>query len=175
MFRLPHIFKRSIKPAQVLVLALVFTLLISVGVAAAGALNFRAHLSGNYAIPALVDTRAQGQAIFMFNDDETISYKLNVANIKNIRMAHIHLMPASGTGNGPILVWLYPAQPPFATIPGRFDGTLAQGTITQDDLQFSSVPALTMDQLKAYIVSGETYVNVHTDQFPAGEIHGPVH
>jgi len=175
MFRFTHIFKPSVKRSPILITALVFALVLSVGVAAASALNFRAHLSGRYAIPAYVDTQAQGQSIFKYNEDGSISYKLNVANIENVRMAHSHLVPASGPGNGPILVWLYPASPPAAPIPGRFDGTLAEGTITADDLGFSGVPGLTMEQLKWFIEDGQTYVNVHTDQFPGGEIHGPVH
>jgi len=175
MSRFPYRFKQFRKVSQILVLGLMLALVISVGVAAAETLNFRAHLSGSYQIPVMVDTMAQGQAIFQYSDDGSISYKLNVANIQNVRMAHIHLLPATGSGNGPILAWLYPSQPPAMKIDGRFDGTLARGTITQSDLQFSGVSDLTMEQLKAYIENGQTYVNVHTDQFPAGEIHGPIH
>jgi len=175
MSQISHTLNRLSKRVPLLTTVLALVLLVAVGTAAADALNFRAHLSGKYAIPAVVDTQAQGQAILNYNDDGTISYKLIVANIQNTRMAHIHLKPASGTGNGPVLVWLYPATPPMNPIPGRYDGVLAEGTITSDSLQYSGVDDLTMDQLKDYIEMGKTYVNVHTDQFPAGEIHGPVH
>jgi hypothetical protein len=72
--------------------------------------NFRAHLSGDEEVPA-VDTRAQGQAIFQLSrDGMTLHYKLIVANIEDVLMAHIHLAPAGE--NGPIVVWLYPSAPP---------------------------------------------------------------
>ena len=152
-------------------------LVLMVGVASAAAMNYRAHLSGRFSVPAIVDTNAEGQATFKFNDDGSISYKLNVANIENVRMAHIHLLPGNGYPQplGPILVWLYPSKPPFVTIPGRFEGVLAKGKITAGDLAFGQIAGLTMEQLKAYIEGGLTYVNVHTDQYPAGEIHGKVH
>jgi hypothetical protein len=68
--------------------------------------------------------------------------KLNAGNIDNVFMAHIHLLPASGSGNGQIVVWLYPSTPfiPSQTVPpaswiaGRFDGVLAEGVITSNNL-----------------------------------------
>lgn len=156
-------------------IALAVTLVLA-GAAVAAQMNFRAHLSGSFEVPMVVDTQAQGQTIFQLNDEGTaMTYKLNVANIENVRMAHIHLMPAMPGVNGPIIVWLYPETPPFVTIPGRFDGTLAEGVITEEDLAFSGMPGMTFEGLIEAMRSGNTYVNVHTDQYPAGEIHGPVH
>jgi len=34
----------------------------------------------------------------------------------------------------PIVVWLYPRNPPLQLIPGRFDGILAKGTIAATNL-----------------------------------------
>lgn len=68
--------------------------------------NFRTHLSGDEEVQP-VATRAQGQAIFQLSkDDSELSYKLIVANIENVLMAHIHLAPAGQ--NGGVVVWLYP-------------------------------------------------------------------
>jgi hypothetical protein len=56
-----------------------------------GAHNFRTHMSGREEVPAAA-TRAQGQATFKLSKDGTeLSYKLIVANIENVSMAHIHL------------------------------------------------------------------------------------
>lgn len=140
---------------------------------AANSRNFRAHLKGESEVadPA-VETQASGQATFQLSKDSTsISYKLIVANIENVRMAHIHLAPAGE--NGPVIVWLYPSGPPPVPIPGRSDGVLAEGVITEDSFT-NAFPGDTIDDLLDEIRAGNTYVNVHTDQYPGGEIRGQI-
>lgn len=133
--------------------------------------NFRTHLNGENEVPA-AETDAQGQATFQVSSDgESIDYKLIVANIENVRMAHIHLAPAGE--NGGVVVWLYPDAPPPQLIEGRFQGVLAEGTITTDDL-VGGLGEATLDDLIEEIKAGNTYVNVHTDQYPGGEIRGQI-
>lgn len=133
--------------------------------------NFRTHLEGANEVPA-VDTRAQGQAIFRLNKaGNAIDYKLIVSNIENVLMAHIHNAPAGA--NGGVVVWLYPASPPPQLIEGRFDGVLAEGTITSEDL-VGSLAGQSLDDLLELMNNGETYVNVHTTQNPAGEVRGQI-
>ena len=144
--------------------------------------NFIAPLSGGEEVPPR-DTNATGVAHFKLSKDGTeLEYKLIVANIENVHMAHIHLAPAGV--NGGIVAWLYPPAPPAMHIPGRTDGVLAEGTITAANL----VGALAGQPLSALIEAmseGNTYVNVHTDDgvdppntgpgdFPGGEIRGQV-
>jgi hypothetical protein len=133
--------------------------------------NHRTHLSGRNEVPPN-NSRAQGQAIFHVNDDGTaIRFKLNVANILNITQAHIHRAPAGV--NGGIVVWLYPAAPPAQLIPGRFQGTLNEGTITSANL-VGTLAGQPLSALLDEIRAGNTYVNVHTTQFPPGEIRGQI-
>ncbi|MDR8392860.1 CHRD domain-containing protein [Aliifodinibius sp. S!AR15-10] len=133
--------------------------------------NFRTHLTGDQEVPA-VETDAQGQATFQVSKDGTsISYKLIVANIENVLMAHIHLAPAGQ--NGGVVVWLYPSAPPPQLIEGRSDGVLAEGTITADDL-VGALAGQTLDDLLNAMKAGNTYVNVHTSQNPPGEIRGQI-
>lgn len=133
--------------------------------------NFRTHLSGDEEVPA-VDTRAQGQAIFKLSaDGESLDYKLIVANIDDVLMAHIHLAPAGQ--NGDIVVWLYPDEPPPQLIPDRTQGVLAEGTITAEDL-VGPLAGATMDDLLDEIRAGNTYVNVHTSEFGGGEVRGQI-
>jgi hypothetical protein len=140
--------------------------------------NFRAHLSGREEVPP-VNTRAQGQAIFQLSKDgNELRYKLIVANIHNVTQAHIHC-GAAGV-NGPVVAWLYPDAPPATLIPGRFNGILAEGTIDAVDVvarpDSAACPGgvANFDDLIAKIRSGEAYVNVHTSQFPPGEIRGQI-
>jgi hypothetical protein len=149
----------------------VVLLLIATTAVFAATRNFRTHLKGSFEVPVR-DTRAQGQAIFKLNEDGTaLEYKLNVANIENVTQAHIHMGPPTGTGG--IVAWLYPSEPPLQPrlIEGRFNGTLGEGIITADNL----VGALAGQPLSALIEqmeAGNAYVNVHTSQFPPGEIRG---
>lgn len=150
-------------------------LMMLVPVSAAGAAppqNFRTHLTGDEEVPA-VETKAQGQAIFQVRADGTaIDYRLNVANIENVFMAHLHV-GAAGT-NGGIVVWLYPGDgPPSRLLPGRTNGTLATGTITGDDL-VGAFEDEGLETLVGALSSGDIYVNVHTLDFPAGEIRGQI-
>lgn len=130
--------------------------------------NFRTHLDGSSEVPP-VTTGAQGEAIFQLNSDGTeLHFKLNVANIENVRAAHIHFA-AQGV-NGPVVVPLYTGP----TITGRFQGTLSEGVITATDLT-GPLTGGELEDLTVIMESGEAYVNVHTDQNPGGEIRGQVH
>jgi hypothetical protein len=95
-------------------------------------LTFTAPLSGRQEVPSN-DSRATGNAVFQLSKDGTeLSYKLIVANIQNVTMAHIHLAPAGA--NGPVVLWLYPSSPPAQLIAGRSQGILAEGTVTAGNL-----------------------------------------
>ncbi|MCH8215682.1 MAG: CHRD domain-containing protein [Planctomycetes bacterium] len=72
------------------------------------------------------DSTATGSATFQPNADGTaVSYVLNVADLENVTMAHIHVSTEPG-GNGGVVVWLYPAAPPASLIPGSFTGVLGE-------------------------------------------------
>jgi hypothetical protein len=160
--------------------ALVLTLALAVLLPAGSALaqkNFRAHLTGAAERPVPRDTKAQGQAIFKVTDDG-LTFKVNVANIDNVFAAHIHCGDAETAG--PVGVTLFMGSPAS----GPVNGTLAKGTITAPD----PGNACRWADLAAVIVaieSGNTYVNVHTDDgvappntgpgdFPGGEIRGQI-
>lgn len=132
---------------------------------------FATHLSGDQEVPP-VETQAQGQAIFMLSEDgEALRYKLIAANIKDVLQAHIHLAPEGV--NGPIVAWLYPSGPPPVLIPGRFNGVLATSTITSSDL-VGPLAGMSLSDLLAEMEAGNTYVNIHTAQYPGGEIRGQI-
>jgi len=153
--------------------------LLSVAPAAMARDNFVATLSGGREVPAR-DTQARGVATFKLRADGTaLAFKLNVANIDNPFMAHIHC-GAVGV-NGPIGVTLFMGAPAA----GRVNGTLAEGTITAPDAG-NGCGWTDLAAVLAAMGSGATYVNVHTNDgvdppntgpgdFPGGEIRGQVH
>jgi hypothetical protein len=136
---------------------------------ALAARNFVAPLSGDQEVPA-ADTRARGNTTFQLREDG-LHYRLIVANIQNVSMAHIHLAPAGV--NGPVAVWLYPSAPPPQLIEGRFSGVLATGVITAENL-VGPLAGASLGDLLDLMRAGGTYVNVHTSQFPGGEIRGQI-
>lgn len=124
--------------------------------------NFGTPLSGENEVPAN-SSQGRGSAIFHLNADGTaLDYELMVANIENVIMAHIHMAPIGV--NGGVVVWLFPstAVGPGAPNLGRFQGRIAEGTITDANL-VGGLAGLDISDLAAAINAGNTYVNVHTD------------
>ncbi len=133
--------------------------------------NFRAHLNGKSQVPP-VKTKAEGEAVFnLSKDGDSIHYKITVANIENVTMAHIH--EGAIGANGPVVVWLYPSAPPPKLIPGKTNGVLADGTITSASLT-GPLAGKSITDLLNDIKTGKAYVNVHTSQYPGGEIRGQI-
>lgn len=141
--------------------------------------NFVAPHSGDQEVPP-VETRARGLATFQLSKDGTeLHYQLSVANIEDVTQAHIHC----GTPDvaGPVVAFLYPPEPPAELIPGRFDGVLARGTVTESDViprpDSEACPGgvATLDDVLEKMRSGAAYSNVHTEAHPPGEIRGKIH
>lgn len=163
---------------RAIVLALMGGLLVGVlgSTVSAQPTTFRAVLSGGDEVPAR-DTGARGVATFQLNAEGTeLGFRLVVANIENVFVAHIHC-EAVGV-SGPIVVTLLMGAPGG----GRTDGVLAAGTVTGPD-PGNGCGWADLDDVVAALESGDTYVNVHTNDgvappdtgpgdFPGGEIRG---
>ena len=134
-------------------------------------MNFRAHLSSDQEVPP-VASMATGEAVFRLSKDGMmLKYTLIVANIEQVRMAHIHLAQAGQ--NGGVVAWLYPSGPPPVVIDGKTNGVLAKGELKAENLVGSLAGMSLMDLLDA-MKAGNAYVNVHTDGYPGGEIRGQI-
>jgi hypothetical protein len=124
--------------------------------------NFGTSLSPDEEVPPNA-SKAVGNAIFHLSDDGTeLSYKLIVANIHNVHMAHIHAEVAGR--NGPIVVWLFPDTDPVAGDlgAGRQQGVIAEGTITAANF-INTLAGQPMAALVALLKNGGAYVNAHTN------------
>jgi Cu/Zn superoxide dismutase len=122
--------------------------------------SFTARLTGSAEVPP-VNTQADGKAEFTVSGD-TVSYTIEVNNLKDVTGAHIHL--AAKMATGPVAVSLYNG--PKKTVQA---GQLVQGTFTAADLHGVKWETLITDMTK-----GEAYVNVHTSAHPKGEIRGQI-
>jgi hypothetical protein len=129
--------------------------------------NFLAVLNGANQIPSV---STNGHGVFLASlsvDGKSLAFRLIVANIENVVVAHIHL--GDSTHNGPPVAFLlHPT-----LLPGRSDGTIAMGTITGADL-VGPLQGQPLSALVDAIQHGNTYVNVHTTQNPSGEIRGQI-
>ena len=141
-------------------------------------------LSGDEEAPTLRITGAHGSAnVRLAKDGQSVDFVLEVNDIRNVTMAHIH-MAAKGVA-GPIVVWFFPSVTSTAPLPGgggEHEGLLAKGTFTAANLR-GPLAGHPLSDLIAAIAAGNTYVNVHTDDgvaptntgpgdFPGGEIRG---
>jgi CHRD domain len=163
---------------RAIVLALMGGLLVGVlgSTVSAQPTTFRAVLSGGDEVPAR-DTLARGVATFRLDAGGTeLGFQLVVANIENVFAAHIHCGVAGVSG--PIGVTLFMGAPGG----GRTDGVLAAGSVTAPD-PGNGCGWLDLDDVVTALESGDTYVNVHTNDgveppntgpgdFPGGEIRG---
>jgi hypothetical protein len=130
--------------------------------------HFAAVLTG---AGAGTDSPATGLATLRLGPDGgTVSYQLKVQGIENVTMAHIHVASEPG-GEGAPAVWLYPAAPPAVAIPGEFTGLLGEGNATAANF-VGPLAGMTVGDLITAIRENRAYVNVHTQQFPGGEIRG---
>jgi len=121
---------------------------------------FDAALSPQNEVPPRA-SGASGTAGLTF-DGTTVSYSLVVSNITGVTQSHIH--SGAAEVNGPVRVFLY-----GGPTTGAADGILAEGSFTAAD-----VSGIDFNQLLDEMRNGTAYVNVHTEQYPAGEIRGQV-
>jgi len=129
--------------------------------------NYRAILRGSNQNPS-VETNAHGVFIATLSPDgKSITFKLIVANMENVTMAHIHI--GDSATNGPVVVFLFHTETPVA----RQDGILSQGTFTASDFK-GPLMGQAFSALLNAIMNGDAYVNVHSTQHPAGEIRGQI-
>ena len=128
---------------------------------------FTAGLSGENEVPA-VDSAGSGfSSVTVSEDGTTLDFRLYVNDLDDVTMAHIHV--GSPGANGPVAAFLFGPEDPGVAA----DGLIAEGTITEAELiPTGGVFDGTMAQFLQLMQGGDTYVNVHTETHPTGEIRG---
>jgi hypothetical protein len=167
------------KTSSVILLgALLFAL--TLGLSAGAAENvytekprFESTLLGSEEVPPVATTTMSGFiALKVSKDESEIDVKLEVEDGEDITAAHLHCAP-DGV-NGPIVVPLFDAE----GNPQDEDGTLASDKIFEEDVETltstSTCPTAidSLEELVNALFAGNIYANVHTSEFPGGEIRG---
>lgn len=121
---------------------------------AASSEKFETQLSGQNQVPA-VDTQGTGTADFRYNPTtRKLSWSVSYSGLSSpVIGAHIHSGAAGA--NGKVLV------------------SLTKKGATANPSPIKGSATLTEDQAKE-LMSGNTYVNIHTDMHKSGEIRGQI-
>ena len=132
--------------------------------------EFDARLHGYNEVPA-VSSRGSGDFSARINDT-TIDYRLRYGGLEGVpAQAHIHL--GQKDVNGGVSAFLCgggdkPPCPTSGTVSGVIDAADVIGPTGQ------GIAPGEIDELIRAVRAGVTYVNVHTDKHPGGEIRGQV-
>ncbi|MCB1955647.1 MAG: CHRD domain-containing protein [Rhodocyclaceae bacterium] len=176
---------------------------LALGLALAGSamadsgLKFKARLEGFTLAGVPVATNATGDAkVDVIDGGSALQFRVNVAGIDNLLMAHIHVAPIGSATPvkvtepaGPVAFWFVGGPPPGGTLGETVNGRLAEGfIITNADLVTWPDPndamAGTIEGLINAIMEGRASVIVHTSDgdasttvpvagdSPAGELRG---
>ena len=113
-----------------------------------------------------VPTNSSGFAVLKY-DNKTLNYQINVTNLDKIKSSHIHI-GAFGQ-NGDVIATLFNSNTPTDLI----NGTLTQGTITTSDLE-GPFAGKSLQEVIGQIKQLNAYINVHTLDYPNGEIRGQI-
>lgn len=122
-------------------------------------------LTGMEEVPP-VNTNSTGIALFDLLNNH-INFKVNVTMLENIKSAHIHL--GEFGQNGEIIVSILNSSSPI----NIHNGTLVKGQLTATDL-VGSLKGKTINDLVKLFNNTKTYLNIHTKQYPNGEIRGQI-
>jgi hypothetical protein len=145
---------------------------------AAQAEKVRVELSGYQETPQSLSTPGFGEfEASISNDGDSISWQLTFGGLPTaVTQAHIHFGQRSigggisawlcGTATNPGPAGTQPCPPLGGTVGGTINPTDVVGPTGQ------GIAPGELNELIAAIRAGYAYVNIHTTQFPAGEVRG---
>lgn len=137
--------------------------------------RFRAELRGFHEVPSAISTRAKGDfQARLVDDGATLSFRLRYSGIEGgeVLFAHIHLGEQDVAGG--VISFLCGGGGKLAC---PSPGGTVEGSITATDVIGPAGQGITageFDELIRAMRQGATYVNVHSTNFPAGELRGQI-
>lgn len=131
---------------------------------APASITYIATLNGSNEKPTSVTTPAVGTATYTLTGN-TLTYTITVTGLtSNTTMSHIHV--GSSAVAGPVVV-------PY-TVYAIQSGLVSTGSIDLSNPVASGANTITGDSLRVLLNNGNAYTNVHTSNFPGGEVRGQI-
>ena len=137
----------------------------------------RALLTGYQEVPA-VSSQGIGQFDAKLSDDKTkINFKLEWKNLEGTSITNADLRFGQFSVTGGVVALLCGTGAPIATCGDPASGSI-EGSILATDIKGPQAQGIdptettVLDEVLRAMVNGNTYVNIHTDKFPDGEIRG---
>lgn len=159
----------------VLLVAAAFTTACGDDSTAPGAETFTAVMNGANERPSPLTTLATGSGSFTLSADRnTLTWTITTTGANNVTASHIHLGGPNAFG-GQIIFPLYGAP--------KSNNPPMSGSVTR--AAFTTPMGISFDTFIRLLESGDTYLNIHTDDgvaptntgpgdFPSGEIRGQI-
>lgn len=134
-----------------------------------------AHLNGRQEVPAVITT-GDGEFSAAISEDQ-ISYRLRYTLEGKVSVAHIHIGQLGASGAPAVFLCSNEAGAPGGTpacppSPGVVEGTFSSKDVVGPTAQ--GIEPTDLRRLVKAMVEGLTYVNVHSDSSPGGEIRGQI-
>jgi CHRD domain len=157
-----------------LLVALVAALAGSQALAGKGADEFEARLSGYEETPQTLSSHGFGSFEADLDEDApSLSFELTFGGLRTaVSAAHIHFGARATSGGVSAFLCGGGGQPACPPAGGTVTGTITPANILGPAGQ--GIAPGEFDELIAAMRAGVTYANVHTTQFPGGEIRGQI-
>jgi hypothetical protein len=138
-----------------------------------GARHVGADLNGYQEVPSISTT---GEGLFTASiDDENrlITYELSYAALEGTTTSASHIHFAQRSVNGGVIAFLCGGggKPPCPPTQGTVTGVISAADVLPSD---RGIEAGAFEEFVQAIRAGHTYVNVHTNKWPGGEIRGQI-
>ena len=129
---------------------------------ASAATVFQTTLSGANESPAVMTPATGSATVTLMDDMTTLNVSVTFADLTGpATMGHIHCCIAPG-GNAPVVL-------PFTAFPALASGSYTRNfDLTEMGVLMGITPAALVNGME----TGEAYVNLHTAEYPSGEIRG---
>lgn len=155
--------------------------LATLGVAALGSADrgrksnsLKADLNGFEEVPAISSTGTGEFRVRIAQDESSFDFELSYEDLEGATTtaSHIHLGQRGVNGGVSVFFCGGGGRPPCTPTSGTFTGTATASDVIGPAGQ--GIAAGEFAELVRAIREGVTYVNVHTDKHPGGEIRGQV-
>lgn len=138
-----------------------------------GGRMMKASLDGWQEVPAVSSTGSGELLLRAFGDGSGFDYTLEFRDLEgSVSMAHIHLGQPGVNGGVAVFLCGGGGAPACPAGGGSVQGMVTAAAVVGPAGQ--GIAAGEFEELVAAIRAGATYVNVHTDKHPGGEIRGAI-